>query len=95
MAHKKNNTNLTELLLQCVTQPDPKLIISADHFRCSLRVGFGDPGVLPRSLLAALQGAFHSEYPGLCTAEREEILCLRAEGNLVGSHCGTSQKAGL
>ena len=25
MAHKKNNTNLTELLLQCVTQPDPML----------------------------------------------------------------------
>ena len=22
MAHKKNTTNLTELLLQCVTQPD-------------------------------------------------------------------------
>ena len=31
MAHKKNNTNLTELLLQCVTQPDPKLIISDAH----------------------------------------------------------------
>ena len=25
MAHKKNTTNLTELLLQCVTQPDPML----------------------------------------------------------------------
>ena len=25
MAHKKNNTNLTELLLQCMTQPDPML----------------------------------------------------------------------
>ena len=25
MAHKKNNTNLTELLRQCVTQPDPVL----------------------------------------------------------------------
>lgn len=25
MAHKKNNTDLTELLLQCVTQPDPML----------------------------------------------------------------------
>ena len=25
MAHKKNNTNLTELLLQCITQPDPML----------------------------------------------------------------------
>ena len=25
MAHKKNNTNLTELQLQCVTQPDPML----------------------------------------------------------------------
>lgn len=25
MAHKKNNTNLTELLRQCVTQPDPML----------------------------------------------------------------------
>lgn len=25
MAHKENNTNLTELLLQCVTQPDPML----------------------------------------------------------------------
>ena len=25
MAHKKNNTNLTELLLQCVTQSDPML----------------------------------------------------------------------
>ena len=25
MAHKKNNTNLTELLLKCVTQPDPML----------------------------------------------------------------------
>ena len=25
MARKKNNTNLTELLLQCVTQPDPML----------------------------------------------------------------------
>jgi len=25
MAHKKNNTNLTELLLECVTQPDPML----------------------------------------------------------------------
>ena len=25
MAHKKNNTNLTELLLQCVTQPYPML----------------------------------------------------------------------
>lgn len=25
MAHKKNNTNLTELLLQCVTQPDSML----------------------------------------------------------------------
>ena len=24
MAHKKNTTNLTELLLQCVTQPDPE-----------------------------------------------------------------------
>ena len=25
MAHKKNTTNLTELLLQCVMQPDPML----------------------------------------------------------------------
>lgn len=25
MAHKKNNTNLIELLLQCMTQPDPML----------------------------------------------------------------------
>ena len=25
MARKKNNTNLTELLLQCITQPDPML----------------------------------------------------------------------
>ena len=25
MAHKKNNTNLTKLLLQCITQPDPML----------------------------------------------------------------------
>ena len=25
MARKKNTTNLTELLLQCVTQPDPML----------------------------------------------------------------------
>lgn len=25
MAHKKNTTNLKELLLQCVTQPDPML----------------------------------------------------------------------
>ena len=25
MAHKKNTTNLIELLLQCVTQPDPML----------------------------------------------------------------------
>ncbi len=25
MAHKQNTTNLTELLLQCVTQPDPML----------------------------------------------------------------------
>ena len=25
MAYKKNTTNLTELLLQCVTQPDPML----------------------------------------------------------------------
>ena len=25
MAHKKNTTNLTDLLLQCVTQPDPML----------------------------------------------------------------------
>ena len=25
MAHKKNSTNLTELLLQCMTQPDPML----------------------------------------------------------------------
>ena len=25
MAHKENTTNLTELLLQCVTQPDPML----------------------------------------------------------------------
>ena len=25
MAHKKNNTNLTELLRQCITQPDPML----------------------------------------------------------------------
>ena len=25
MTHKKNTTNLTELLLQCVTQPDPML----------------------------------------------------------------------
>ena len=25
MAHKKNTTNLTELLLQCVAQPDPML----------------------------------------------------------------------
>ena len=25
MAHKKNTTNLTELLLQCVTQLDPML----------------------------------------------------------------------
>ena len=25
MAHKKNTTDLTELLLQCVTQPDPML----------------------------------------------------------------------
>ena len=25
MAHKKNITDLTELLLQCVTQPDPML----------------------------------------------------------------------
>ncbi len=25
MAHKKNTTNLTELLLQCMTQPDPML----------------------------------------------------------------------
>ena len=25
MAHKKNNTNLTEVQLQCVTQPDPML----------------------------------------------------------------------
>lgn len=25
MAHKKNSTNLTELLLQCMTRPDPML----------------------------------------------------------------------
>ena len=25
MAHKKNTTNLTELLLQCMTRPDPML----------------------------------------------------------------------
>ena len=25
MANKKNNTDLTELLLQCITQPDPML----------------------------------------------------------------------
>lgn len=25
MAHKKNATNMAELLLQCVTQPDPML----------------------------------------------------------------------
>ena len=25
MAHKKNNIDLTELLLQCVTQPNPML----------------------------------------------------------------------
>ena len=25
MAHKKNTTDLTELLLECVTQPDPML----------------------------------------------------------------------
>ena len=29
MAHKKNTTNLTELLLQCVTQPDPMLSMPA------------------------------------------------------------------
>lgn len=49
----------------------------ADHFRCSLRVGFGDPGVLPRSLLAALQGAFHAEYPGLCT--KKSFACVLKE----------------
>ena len=27
MAHKKNTINLTELLLQCVTQPDPMLSV--------------------------------------------------------------------
>lgn len=69
----------------------PKLIISDDHSG----LVSGDSGVLPRSLPAALQGAFHAEYPGLCTTEREEILCLHAEENLVNSHCGTSQKAGL
>lgn len=69
----------------------PKLIISDAHSGLVSAIRAS----LPRSLLAALQGAFHAEYPGLCTAEREEILCLRAEGNLVGSHCGTSQKAGL
>lgn len=30
MAHKKNNTDLTELLLQCITQPD-----LTGYFRCS------------------------------------------------------------
>ena len=150
MAHKKNTTNLTELLLQCVTQPDPMLSMlewlcthlmeaevdqqlgaeksqrtdgrsgyrseamlvqvvqeafvqgvstrkmeklahslgienlsrsqgllwsavsesekprsvhaKAYHFRCSLRAGFGNPRVLSRCLMAALQGAFHADY---------------------------------
>lgn len=33
MAHKKNNTNLTELLLQCMTQPDP--ILSMLEWLCT------------------------------------------------------------
>ena len=67
----------------------------ADHFRRSLRVSFSNTGVLPWSLLAALQGTFHAEYPGLCTAEREEILCICDQGNLAGTHRRSGQKAGL
>ncbi len=32
------------------------------HFRCSLRAGFGNPRVIFRRLVAALQGTFHAEY---------------------------------
>ena len=69
----------------------PKLIISDAHsgLVSAIRASF------PGASWQRCKVHFMPEYPGLCTAEREEILCLRAEGNLVGSHCGTSQKAGL
>ncbi|GFO89181.1 hypothetical protein BUFA31_23450 [Butyricicoccus faecihominis] len=46
MAHKKNTTNLTELLLQCVTQPDPML--SMLDQQCDRAAEPGDPPQSPR-----------------------------------------------
>ena len=64
MAHKKNTTNLTELLLQCVTQPDPML--SMLDQQCDRAAEPGDPP--PYSCSGQLPGRQLCPYAGLCPA---------------------------
>ncbi len=59
MAHKKNNTNLTELQLQCITQPDPMLSMLewADGGRGRSAAGGREKSALGRKEEAAIAAA--------------------------------------
>ena len=98
LAHSLGVENLSrsqELLWSAVSESEGPWSVHAKayHFRCSLRAGFGNPRVISRRLVAALQGVFYAEYSCLCAAKREENLCRGTKGNLAGAHSRYRQKA--